>query len=90
MLNAAKTMGALAGKSPDVIGGPVTHWNDDAASNDNLETYRAYFIASQSRLLATRIPFDVTIERAANKLATRAFAAYGELVEEIDEYVNGH
>ncbi len=90
MINAARTMGALVGEAPKLIGGLVTHWNDDAASNDNLPQYITYFRASQSKLLSTKIPLDVTIEKAANRLASKAFAAYIEVVKEIEEYVNGN
>ena len=88
MLEAAKTMGTLTGHTPEIIGGLVTHWHDDAASNANLDLYGTYFITSQSRLLTTKIPFDVTIEKTASKLANRALTAYSELVEEIENHVN--
>ena len=90
VLAASKTMGALVGNTPRLIGGLVTHWNDDAASNDNVEPFNLYFRTNGSRLLTTRIPFDVTIEKAANKLASKAFAAYKKVIEEMDDYVKGH
>lgn len=90
MLAAKKALGALTNNEPRLIGGVVTHWNDDAASRTNLLTFENYFKASGSKLLATKIPFDVTIEKTQTKGMGSASSAYINLVEEILQDVSNH
>lgn len=90
MLNTMDTMGELMGTSPQLLGCLVTHWGEDESSRDTYSRLQEQFDNRRSRILATKIPFDVTIEKNYGQTQHRASQAYEEALEEVLTYVDHH
>ncbi len=91
MLDTVDAMNALVGKSPHLIGGLVTHWQDDETSKNMRKILENLFQADarDSTILSTAIPFDATIEKSRGR-RTKADIAYESVTEEVLTYVNKH
>jgi len=85
LLATRSTMGALMGHAPLLLGGLLTHWKDDATSQEPEARLQVIFREEGSDLLQTKIPMATAIEGSDGKTpwASHAMRAYDDLVEEV-------
>jgi chromosome partitioning protein len=82
MFEAQKAMGALTGRMPKVLGGLVTHWGEDSASQDAVNDLQLVFGGVGSGILGTRIPVSNAIESNPSA-AHNAMKEYKNLAQEV-------
>lgn len=82
MFAALDAMSQLMGRAPKLLGGLITHWQNDVASVDGLGNLEPLFKQRGSNMLDTRIPFAVALEKKP-QMAANAIRAYNALVEEV-------
>jgi len=82
MFAALDAMSQLMGRRPGLLGGVLTHWNDDSTSAEATNRLAQQFELHSGRLLATKIPFSYALEKKP-KQAKPAMSAYDELREEV-------
>ncbi len=87
VLKTIDTLGQLRGTPPRLLGCLLTHWGDDQHSTETYPRLDEIFANAHSRILATPIPFDVTIEKTHGPTAHRASNAYAQVTKEVLEYV---
>ncbi len=89
MLEAHKAMGALMGRAPRILGGLLTHWGEDSASEDAEARLQVALHGAGSDVLEIHIPVSSAIETSPNA-ARNAKHAYDELVQEVINNVSAH
>lgn len=89
MLEAREAMGALMGRAPLILGGLLTHWGEDSASNDAEGRLQVALQGAGSDVLEIRIPMSNAIETSPNA-ARNAKSAYDDLVQEVMNNVSAH
>lgn len=82
MLDGLRTMSALMGRSPQLLGGLLTHWGEDSASENAEKQLADVFNNEGSRLLDPKIPMSVAIESNPGA-AYKARQEYERVVEEV-------
>ncbi|MGZ3665604.1 MAG: AAA family ATPase [Ktedonobacterales bacterium] len=82
MLYALRAMSALMGRTPQLLGGLLTHWGEDTASENAEARLGDVFHNERTRLLDPRIPMSAAIESNPNA-ARNARLAYDQVVEEV-------
>jgi len=82
MFAALDAMSQLMGKAPRLLGGLITHWNDDPSSEDAYSQLVTQFEGNGGQMLATRIPFSYALEKKPQH-AKNAMSAYDDLTEEV-------
>ncbi|MGZ6308246.1 MAG: ParA family protein, partial [Ktedonobacterales bacterium] len=82
MLYALRGMSALMGRTPQLLGGLLTHWGEDTASENAEARLGDVFHNERTRLLDPRIPMSAAIESNPNA-ARNARLAYDQVVEEV-------
>jgi len=92
LLDTAATMNALMGGGATVLGGVVTHWEDNAQSRDARKNIESLLGTRNVPLLDAQIPIDRDIDKAQTKRVnflgmarrpSRGATAYIALVEEV-------
>lgn len=82
MFAALDAMGELMGRKPRLLGGVITHWNDDKSSLDAYAELGGLFESRGSQLMRARIPFSFALEKNPQQ-AKNAMSAYDDLTEEV-------
>ncbi|HEV2236888.1 MAG TPA: ParA family protein, partial [Ktedonobacterales bacterium] len=87
MVNTLDTMNALKHTPTKLLGCLLTHWQEDEHSTETYPDLEALFSQRRSRILASYIPFDVTVEKTHGATHHRARKAYAEVAREVLGYV---
>lgn len=87
ILRARQAMAALMGHTPAIIGGLLTHWGEEAASEPAVLRLNTALRSSNAELLDIRIPLSTAIESNPTA-AWSARQKYEELVTEVMRYVD--
>jgi chromosome partitioning protein len=87
MVNTLDTVNALKHTPTKLIGCLLTHWDEDAHSTETYPFLETLFSQRRSRILASYIPFDVTVEKTHGATHHRARDAYAAATREVLEHV---
>lgn len=87
MVNTLDTMNALKRAPTALLGCLLTHWQEDEHSTQTFPYLEVLFSRRRSRIMASYIPFDVTIEKTQGATRNRARDAYIDATKEVLDYV---
>jgi cellulose biosynthesis protein BcsQ len=90
MVNTLDTMNALKHTQTKLLGCLLTHWQEDEHSTETYPFLETLFSQRRSRILASYIPFDVTVEKTHGATHHRARDAYAAATREVIEHVQQH
>ena len=88
MLRTLDTVGQLRDHPPKLLGCLLTHWEEDQHSTQTYVQLEVEFDQHRSRILASYIPFDRTVEKLHGPTQHRAENAYQQVSQEVLEYVH--
>jgi chromosome partitioning protein len=87
MVDTLDTMNALKHVPAVLLGCLLTHWQEDEHSTQTFPDLEDLFGRRRSRILASYIPFDVTIEKTHGATQNRARNEYVVATQEVLNYV---
>jgi chromosome partitioning protein len=87
MVDTLDTMNALKHTPAKLLGCLLTHWQEDEHSTETYPDLEALFSGRRSRILASYIPFDVTVEKTHGATQNRARNAYVAAAREVLDHV---
>jgi hypothetical protein len=82
MIAALDAMSQLMGRRARLLGGVITHWNDDAPSQNAYVRLVSQIEVHSGQMLTSRIPFSSALE-SKPQYARNAVNAYERLTEEV-------